>query len=121
MNRQIIKDYLPILSLCNGLIIAYLLSDLWILLYVALGISFVSILFPVLAFYIGFGAKSFVKFISMIVFTIVASFFYIILITPIGWLKRIAEKQNPFKMNESLSYFIETNKTFSKESFERMG
>lgn len=121
MNKKKINDYLPVLSLCNGLLIAFLISQNYWLLYIALFLSFLSILFPSIAYYIGISTKEIVKFITMTVFVILATVLFYLFLTPIGFLKRISEKNTPFSSKKSASFFISTNTSFSKESFAKMG
>lgn len=121
MTQQKIKDYLPVLSLCNGLLIAFLLSDSYNFLYIALGISFLSILVPKIAYYIGLVTKEMLKFLTMTIFIIVATIFFYLFLTPLGFLKRKSEKNSPFSTKNISSFFIQTNKSYTKEYFDKMG
>ncbi len=121
MNLQKVKDYLAVLSLCNGLLIAFLLSNQYILLYISLGISFISIIIPITAHYLDVATKKILKAITMVLFTIFATVFYFILLTLLGLIKRLFQKSSPFDNHDKTSFYIDSNKTYSSESFEKMG
>lgn len=115
------NHYITLLSITGSMLILFIFFNSSYIIYAALGIIFISFIFPEAGKYIAgvfiFLMKSLGK-INMYLFT--SLFFYLFLL-PIGMIFKITSKKISLEKsnkNTSGSYFIDRDKLFEVKDFE---
>lgn len=107
--------YLKVLGFINGLIVLYLLNrQIWIL-YLAIGLASLSILFPVIARLLGTLLEKVLFVAGLCVNILLLTLIYIILVTPLALYYQVSQRKN--KAIGS-STFDAINKTYTPEDLK---
>lgn len=120
MKKQPTNPVNTVLVITVGFLFVHLASGWPWALYVALVIGLAGALSESLAKMIDLGWEKLGWLLGLIVPNILLSAVFFFFLTPIAWLAKIAQKDDPLSLkNARVSMFREENKDFSKESFEK--
>ncbi len=109
-----------ILIIVLGLIIAFLITELKLILYISFAIGVLGVLSKWIARKIDFLWMKLASLLGYIVPNILLSLIFFVFLTPIAWLSRQLGDKNQLSLNNDKdSLFRETNKSFEKSSFEK--
>lgn len=119
------KSQAIVLGLVTGLLVIYFYLSVYRgkdaegLLIATVGIAVLSVLFGKAAYYIAWVWMKFGLLLGKINGTILLTLVYMLVVTPIAWLKRLFGANTNFREKaESSSAFSKRNKTFSKEDIQ---
>ncbi|MFT3678333.1 MAG: hypothetical protein QM781_20735 [Chitinophagaceae bacterium] len=109
------QHYLKLLGFTNGLIILYLLNrQIWIL-YFAVGLASLSVLFPVIARLIGTFLEKVLLIAGQCVNVLLLTLIYIIIVTPLALYYQFSQRK---KKTETSSVFEMIDKTYTAEDLK---
>tara|TARA_A100001015_G_scaffold198701_1_gene221747 strand:- start:2814 stop:3167 length:354 start_codon:yes stop_codon:yes gene_type:complete len=114
------KSHSTVLAIVFGFLLINLFVDSELLIYSLIFISGLAILSQTFSNFIEKVWFGLALILSKIVPNILLSFIFYFLLTPLALLAKIFNAETDFKSkNNSDSFFVEVNKTFSKESFKK--
>ncbi|MBO3700695.1 SxtJ family membrane protein [Roseivirga sp. E12] len=119
------KSQAIVLGLVTGLLVIYFYlttykdKDADVLLIITMSIAVVSALFGKAAYYIAWLWMKFGLLLGKINGTLLLTLVYLLVVTPIAWLKKLSGSNSNFKTSsEGDSAFVKRNKTFSKDDIQ---
>ncbi len=109
------QHYLKILGFINGLIILYLLNrQIWVL-YFAVGLASLSVLFPVVARLTGTFLEKILLVAGQLVTVLLLTIIYIVIVTPLAIYYQFTQRK---KKTASGSVFNTIDKTYTAEDLK---
>lgn len=115
------SPYKSILGLLFGLCLLYVFKRFEWIPYFLCAILLLAILFKKFVIFFDKISHQFILFMGKILSTIILIVFYYLLLFPISLISKIFSKKDNLQLKKpTISNFKETNKSFSKESFENL-
>ena len=118
--RSMNKEYSTILVLVLAFIGVYIYSDKIILLYLAVGIGLVSLLFPWAAKEIHFLWMKLSVLLGSVSAMVILTLIYFLIIVPLSFIARLTGKKFIILHRKNKSYFKPRNFLYDRESIENV-
>ena len=119
MRTQHIHPLQSILAISLGLIIAFLSTKIWLLLWIALIVIAIGVLSQRISLLIHQGWMFLAKLLSNVVPKILLSIIYFMVLTPLALIKKAISKTDALSLkNNSNSLFKDHIQSYDPESFE---
>ena len=119
MRTQHIHPLQSILAISLGLIIAFLSSKIWLLLWIALTVIAIGVLSQRISLLIHQSWMFLAKLLSAIVPKILLTIIYFLILSPLAILKKAMSKADPLSLKDnSNSLFKDHVQTYDPKSFE---
>ncbi|HHG84558.1 MAG TPA: hypothetical protein ENJ82_07405 [Bacteroidetes bacterium] len=118
--KQRSKHLETILVIVAGMLIFFFVLDHKVFLYIALGLSLIAILIPLLAKYIHLAWMGLAKVLGFINSHVLLSIIFFIMLTPIALIRKIFTRTDPLKLKrkDTGSYYEDRNHTYQPEDLE---
>lgn len=114
------KSHSTILSIVFGFLVINLFIDSDLLIYIIILVSGLSIFSKYFSDFVEGLWFNLAKILSKIIPSLLLSIVFFILLTPLAYLSKLFNAKTDYRSKNNLdSVFIDCNKNFSKESFEK--
>lgn len=121
MKKKISASEKTVRTIAIGFMVLYLISRAEWMFCLSAALALISIFSPYLNDKIDYLWMKLAHILGLFMPKIVLGFFFYLILTPISFIARLVTRKDPLKLRKNYkSTFIEVEKTFPKDSFEKI-